>query len=45
MTYWEIFIMIGVAAVVIWWAHTAVFDACEECTYDCKQGRNCPNKK
>ena len=45
MTIWEILILIAVAGVIIWWAHTAVFDACEKCNYDCRQGRDCPHRK
>lgn len=45
MTIWEILTIIIAAGAVGWWAHSAVFDACEECNYDCNQGRDCPNRK
>lgn len=45
MTTGEVLIMIGVFGVIAWWAHNAVFDACAECNYDCKQGRECPHKE
>lgn len=44
MTIWEGLLILGVFGVIVWWARNAVFDACEECNYDCKQGRECPYK-
>jgi hypothetical protein len=41
----EILITIGLFAGAIWWACTANFDACDECNYDCNQGRDCPAKE
>lgn len=41
MTILEAIIIFGVFGVVVWWAHTANFQACEKCTYDCNQGRDC----
>jgi hypothetical protein len=41
MTIFEILIIIAVFAVVVWWANNANFTPCENCTYDCEQGRRC----
>ena len=41
----EILITIGLFVGAIWWARTANFDACDECSNDCNQGRDCPAKE
>jgi uncharacterized membrane protein YwzB len=41
----EIIITVGVFVVIVWWAASANFDACDECNYDCRQGRDCPARK
>ena len=41
----EIIITIGLFVGAIWWAANANFAPCEKCNYDCRQGRDCPNRK
>jgi len=45
MTLLEVLLYVGVFVVIVWWAARANFDACDECNYDCRQGRDCPNRK
>jgi hypothetical protein len=45
MTLAEILIPIAVLIGAIWWAFTGNWGACEECNYNCRQGRNCPLRK
>lgn len=45
MTIWEGLLIIGVYVAFLWWAQETMYDACEECNYDCSQGRNCPRRK
>ena len=45
MTILEVLIYAVVFAVVVWWAMNANFTPCEKCNYDCRQGRDCPNRK
>lgn len=44
MTFLEIIIYAAVFAIVVWWALNANFAPCDECDYDCRQGRDCPKK-
>jgi hypothetical protein len=41
----EIIITVGVFVVIVWWAANANFAPCEKCNYDCRQGRDCPNRE
>jgi hypothetical protein len=45
MTLLEVLLYVGVFVVIVWWAANANFDACDECNHDCRQGRDCPNRK
>jgi|688.fasta_scaffold2762391_1 hypothetical protein len=45
MTLLEVLLYVGVFVVIIWWAANANFAPCEKCNYDCRQGRDCPNRE
>jgi hypothetical protein len=45
MTLLEVLLYVGVFVVIVWWAANANFAPCEKCNYDCRQGRDCPNRK
>jgi hypothetical protein len=44
MSIWEILLHVAVFAVLVWWAANANFSPCDECDFECRQGRDC-NKK
>jgi hypothetical protein len=45
MTLLEVLLYVGVFVVIVWWAANANFAPCEKCNYDCRQGRDCPNRE
>lgn len=42
---WEVITAFALLLLAMWVASKLEFRGCDECTYDCNQGRDCPNKE
>ena len=45
VSWYDVFLTLSGLCLAVWVAGKIDFDSCDECDYNCNQGRDCPRKK